>query len=240
MKIAHDPILFISGAGLPAWIWEETREELGAARHTVVAARPRPGGTARLRDYTEAAVASAPAGSFAIVAHSSGGVVGAEVARLVPERVSAFLAVTAVVPPPGGSFISAMPIPNRWVLSLAMRIAGTRPPAAAIRRGIAGGLDARTADRVVADFVPESPGLYRDDTSVATLTAPRGYVITTRDRELPPRLQRTFARRLDAPWQDELTAGHLPMIEDPRALAGSITRFLTQRSTGVTTEETRR
>ncbi|WP_136707980.1 alpha/beta hydrolase [Agromyces sp. H66] len=230
MSTSHEPLLLISGAGLPEWIWHDTRRALSDEHDTRVAARPASATTARLRDYAEAALRSAPAGRFAIVAHSSGGVIGAEVARLAPDRVSAFLAVTAVIPKPGGSFISAMPLPNRWLLGVAMRLAGTRPPDAAIRRGIADGLDEPTTARIIADFAPESPGLYRDATARAAartaLDGPRGYVVTSRDRELPPQLQRTFARRLDAAWTDELGTGHLPMLEDATALARSITRFL--------------
>lgn len=236
MSTSHEPLLLISGAGLPEWIWDDTRRTLGDEHDTRVAARPASAATARLRDYAEAALASAPAGRFAIVAHSSGGVIGAEVARLVPNRVSAFLAVTAVVPKPGGSFISAMPLPNRWLLGVVMRVAGTRPPDAAIRHGIADGLDEPTTARIIADFAPESPALYRDATARTSLDGSRGYVLTSRDRELPPSLQRTFAGRLDASWSDELATGHLPMLEDPQALASSITSFLASIATRATRE----
>lgn len=229
MSTSPDPILLIGGAGLPAWIWDDIRRELSNSHDTRVAVRPHPGVNARLRDYADAAVESAPPGRFAIVAHSSGGMIGAEVAGLVPDRISAFLAVSAVVPKPGGSFLSAMPVPNRWVLGLAMRLGGTRPPDSAIRRGLAGRLDDRTAERIVADFAPESPGLYRDATTHCSFSGPRGYVLTSRDSELAPALQRRYARRLDASWSDELSTGHLPMIEDPQRLASSIIRFLAWR-----------
>lgn len=220
------PILFLSGAGLPAWIWDDVRPFLAWPHDIRVADRPAPGAGARLRDYAEAAIASAPAGPFAIVAHSAGGVVGAEVVRLAPGRVGAFLAVTAVIPEPEGSFLAALPAPNRWLLDIAMRLAGTRPPAAAIRRRLAYGIDERTADRLVADFTPESPGLYRDRTTHRSWPGRRGYLRTTRDRELPVALQRRSARRLGPTWEDSLDTGHLPMLEDPKGLAASIARFL--------------
>ncbi|MFJ8578347.1 alpha/beta fold hydrolase [Micromonospora sp. NPDC093277] len=181
------------------------------------------------RQRSATAVGSAPTGRFAIVAHSAGGVIGAEVARLAPERVSAFLAVAAVVPEPGGSFISAMPAPNRWVLDAAMRLAGTRPPNSAIRRRLAHRLDDQTADRIIADFAPESPGLYRDRTAHRSWSGVRGYVLTTQDREVPIALQQRCARRLGHAWGDRLDTGHLPMLEDPKALVGSIARFLDSR-----------
>lgn len=229
MSDSRESILFLSGAGLPAWIWDDVRRDLGDVRETRVASRPE-GTTVRLDDYVEAALASAPEGEFAIVAHSAGGVIGAEIARLAPARVIAFLGVSAVIPPAGGSFISAMPVPNRWVLSTVMRFAGTRPPDSAIRRGLAHGLDAQVTDRIIADFTPESLGLYKDRAAHRSWTGWRGYVRTTGDRELPLALQRRCAQRLGAAWHDDLDTGHLPMIEEPAAVARLITRFLDARS----------
>ncbi|MGR6320611.1 alpha/beta hydrolase [Micromonospora soli] len=228
MSTSREPIMFLSGAGLPAWIWDDVRRDLGEGQQTWVASRPQ-GGRARLRDYAQAVIDSAPPGGYAIVAHSAGGVIGAEVARLVPERVSAFLAISAVIPQPGGSFISAMPVPNRWVLSAAMRFAGTRPPASAIRRGLAHGLDEEVADRIIADFTPESPALYRDRTAHRSWSGWRGYLRTTGDHELPMALQQRCAQRLGAAWQNDLNTGHLPMLEDHQAVAAAIRRFLDAR-----------
>jgi pimeloyl-ACP methyl ester carboxylesterase len=222
----HHAILFISGAGLPAWIWDDVQELMGGSHQVSVAARPARIAGAGLRDYAEAAIGSAPTGRFAVVAHSSGGVIGAEIARLAPERVSAFLAVTAVIPKPGGSFLSAMPAPNRWVLGAVMRFAGTRPPNAAIQRGIAHGLDDQTTDRIIADFIPESVDLYRDKIALHSWNGRCGYIFTQRDRGLPIAVQRRSAERLGPDWTDHLDTGHLPMIENPRALAGSIVEYL--------------
>lgn len=225
MSTSRHSILFLSGAGLPAWIWDDVRDRLGASYTAQVAPRPE-GGAAGLRDYAEAALGSMPAGRVLLVAHSAGGVVGAEIAALAPERVGGFLAISAIVPPPGGSFVTAMPIPNRWILSAAMRLAGTRPPDSAIRKTLATGVDEATIDRLIADFTPESQGYYRDRLGQQRWTGPRGYVTTTRDREVPPPMQRRFARRLGADWHRELATGHLPMLEDPGALTAAIVAFV--------------
>ena len=113
MASQPEPVLFIGGSGLSAWIWDDVRRHLGDRPGDRVAARPASGVRATLREYVDAAVESAPEGKFALVAHSSGGVIAAEVARRVPERVEKLLAVSAVVPAPGRSFIAASPIPNR-------------------------------------------------------------------------------------------------------------------------------
>lgn len=150
----------------------------------------------------------------------------AEVARLAPERVRGFVAVAAAIAGRGQSFTSAMPIPNRWVLATAMRVAGTRPPDKVIRRGLGDGLPAEAVERVVAGFTTESRGLYTDRTAAHAWPARRGYVATTRDRQFPSSLQGRFAQRLDPTWEDRIATGHLPMVEDPAALARSIERFL--------------
>ena len=218
-------ILFLSGAGLPPWIWDDVRYRLGDSYETQVAPRPH-GDATRLRDYVEAAIGSVDADRVAIVAHSAGGVAGAEVARVAAERLTGFLAVTAVVPQPGGSFISAMPIPNRWILGAAMRVAGTRPPESAIRKTLAHGIDGPTTDQLIADFTPEPQRYYRDRIGGQTWDGWNGYVLTSNDREVSPALQRRFSTNLGARWHGELATGHLPMVENPEALAETITQFL--------------
>lgn len=225
MSTSPHSILFLNGAGLPPWIWDEVRHRLDDSYETQVASRPH-GDATRLRDYVEAAIDSVAADRVTIVAHSAGGVVGAEVARVVAERVTGFLAVTAVVPQPGGSFVSAMPVPNRWILGAAMRVAGTRPPDSAIRKTLAHGIDDQTTDQLIADFTPEPQSYYRDRTDKQTWDGRKGYVITTNDREIPSALQRRFSMNLGAKWQRELATGHLAMVENPEALGETITQFL--------------
>jgi pimeloyl-ACP methyl ester carboxylesterase len=112
------------------------------------------------------------------------------------------------------------------VLDILMRVAGTRPPSGAIRRGIGHGIDPQLLDRVVREFTRESPRLYRDPVTTGPWQGARGYVIARRDRELPHNRQRTFARAVAAQWIEELDTGHLPMLEAPDALARSLCRFL--------------
>lgn len=220
------PILFIGGSGLTAWIWDDVRRHLGDRPLDRVAARPASGEQASLEEYVDAAIGSAPAGKFLVVAHSSGGVIGAEVARRVSDRVKGFLAVSAVIPAPGGSFIGAMPIPNRWILGVMMRMTSTRPPASVIRRGLAYGLPEEITRRIIEEFVPESDRLYRDRTGTGPLEVESGYVFTTADREFPLKLQQQSAQRLGARWTSELSTGHLPMIEDPQEMAEVVIRYL--------------
>jgi pimeloyl-ACP methyl ester carboxylesterase len=225
MTTLQEPLLLLSGAGLPPWIWDQVRKELAASHPTMVAERPRHD-RASLTEYAAAALDSAPWERFAVVAHSSGGTVAAQAVTLAPDRVGAFLAVTAVVPKPGHSFVASMPLPNRLVLSLAMRLAGTRPPDTAIRRGVASRVDGETADRLVADFNPESVGLYRDRLQGGGFPERRGYLFTSHDAAIPSKLQQRSARNLGASWSESLDSGHLPMLEAPDDLARRIESFL--------------
>lgn len=225
MSTSHS-ILFLSGAGLPAWIWDDVRHELSDHRTTVA---PRPENAAGLQDYAAAALASVDTERFSIVAHSAGGVVASEICRLAPERVEGLLAISAIIPRPGGSFLSAMPAPNRWILGLVLRFAGTRPPEAAIRQSLAHGLAEPIVDRVVADFTPEPLSFYRDRTGTPTLPDRREYLTTSHDRELPLKLQERFAAHLGASDLDQLPTGHLPMLEDPAAVARAVGQFSCHR-----------
>lgn len=226
MNLERQPILFIGGSGLSGWIWDEVRAGLGETSRDRVADRPAAGTRASLRDYAAAALDSAPDGEFTVVAHSSGGVIAAELARRFPGRVSALLGVSAVIPAPGRSFVATMPVPQRWILGLVMGLTGTRPPASAIRRGLAHGMDEELTGRIISGFIPESRRLFRDRTASGTWAGRRGYVLTTRDRELPLAVQRKSAQTLGAEWTRELPTGHLPMLEDPQALTAVITDFL--------------
>ena len=220
-------VLFLSGAGLPPWMWDEVRARI-PDRPTYVGPRP-PGADVSLADHAKAALDEVETERFVIVAHSAGGMVAAKILGQQPDRVAGLLGVTCVVPTPGASFIGSMPFPNRVVLGLVMRMVGTKPPEKALRAQ-AVGLPEAVADRLVSDFVPESQRYYRDAAPETLAPAHRGYVCTTRDDELPEKLQRSFARRLGVERPEELATAHLPMLEDPDALVGRIEAFVDSAS----------
>ena len=223
--MAESPVgvLFLSGAGLPPWMWDDVRARI-TDRPTYVGPRP-PGADASLGEHATAALDATGTDRFVIVAHSAGGTVAAKILELQPERVAGLLGVSCVIPAAGASFIASMPFPNRVVLGLVMRVLGTRPPEKALRAQAAG-LPEPVVEALVSDFVPESQRYYRDSAQETVAPAHRGYVCTTRDDELPVALQRSFARRLGVEAPEELATGHLPMLEDPDALAGKIGSFV--------------
>jgi hypothetical protein len=85
-------------------------------------------------------------------------------------------------------------------------------------RSAAAGVDASTADRVVAEFAPESRRLYLDPAPTQTWPVDVAYVQTTEDREFPAAVQEGYAAALGAAVRP-IPTGHLPMLQDARRLA---------------------
>lgn len=209
------PVLLLSGAGLPAWIWDDVRSALPVESR--VAAYPR--GRSTLADHARGAldtVADWPA--CHVVAHSVGGVVAAAMAALAPERITAVTGVCAIMPRSGSSFVTSLPPPQRQVMGAMVRLLGTRPPERVLR-SLCRGLDDVVADRVVADFAPGSKRLYLDRVPTFRWPATTAYVATTADPEFPLALQERYAATLGA-VPLTVDSGHLPMLERPAALAG--------------------
>lgn len=220
------PVLFLSGAGLPPWIWDGVRERLPAHPDTAVARSPRDA-AASLADHADAAAAQMSSPTFAVVAHSVGGVVATSLLSRHPGRVTAVLGVAAVVPRPGRSFVSSMPWPTRLVLRTVLRVAGTRPPSKAVR-ALARGLPETVADRLVTDFDPEPVRLFLDPTPTRDLPAVRAYLRGSEDREISAAVLQASAATLQATWTEELRTGHLPMLQDPAAVSRAVQRLLAE------------
>lgn len=207
------PLLLVSGAGLPASIWDEVRSHLDAESRVV----PSPGRDGTLAAYADAAVRTAHDWPrFHLVVHSIGGAVAPAVVAAVPSRVARVTGVAAVVPPAGSSFVGALPVPGRWVTGAVVRLLGTRPPGSVLRSMCRGLSDEDTA-RVIEGFSPEGRRLYLDRTP-RCVWPEASYVVTTRDDQFPVAQQRKYAAELGA-RVESLPTGHLPMLERPAELA---------------------
>lgn len=161
-----------------------------------------------------------------LVAHSLGGVVGLKVAYKLGQRLAGFVAVGAAIPKDGGSFVSALPFPQKVIMPLIMRFAGTKPPESAIRAGLCNDLSAQQADAVVKRFTPESKAVYTDRSDVGMPNVPRMYVMLTLDKEYGPALEGIMAANLGATDTLSIAAGHLPMLSQPKILADALTSFM--------------
>jgi pimeloyl-ACP methyl ester carboxylesterase len=221
----------IHGAGLGTWIWEEVAADLDdphlACEFPGRDAEP-PTPQQPLADYAshvERQIAGWPVHDVVLVAHSAGGVVALRVAQALGARVVGFIAVAAAIPRDGGSYLSTLPLPQRFLSSAVMRLFGTRPPTATIRSGTCSDLPTEATADVIDHFVAESRRLYTDPVQAPIPAVPRLYIRTTEDQEFSLRHQNRMMANLGTDRAVDLRTGHLPMLSAPGELADVLNRF---------------
>ncbi len=216
--------VFLPGAGAGPWIWERTIQHLGSASLTpdipgrVAGATPAGCAEAVVRQIDDSG-----AGDVLLVLHSLAGVLAADLAERLGERLKATVLVSGVVPEAGATFARTMGFPARLILPLLFRFnrEGLKPSAAMIRSELCNDLDEADAEMVIARYEAEMPGLYLTPVrSGATLPEPV-YVHLTADRSVTPALQERIATRTRARVH-RVDAGHLVMLSRPQELAALI------------------
>lgn len=225
-------VVSIHGAGLDTWIWDAVTPALEVP-HLPATFPARDGdreGTAGLglRDYVDHVcqqIEGWPPTEIVLVAHSIGGVVGKEVAEVLADRVVGFVGVCAVIPELGGSFLSCYPPHQRLIQRAVMRVAGTKPPDAVIRKSLCNGLSEAQTDRIVERFRPESRKLYTDASTAEIPDVQSLYVKTMDDNELSLSLQEAMIDNLRPDEVATIDAGHVPMLSHPDQLAGLVNAF---------------
>jgi len=161
-----------------------------------------------------------------LVAHSLGGVLALKLASELSDRLAGLVAVGAVIPRNGGSFLSVMPLPKRILMSAILRTLGTKPPESAIRAGLCNDLSPDQAAEIFQGFIPEAVRVYTDRIHVSVPDVPRLYVKLTKDKELSPSLQNQMIANLSPQSVRSLETGHLPMISDPDELRVILEDFM--------------
>jgi pimeloyl-ACP methyl ester carboxylesterase len=228
-------IVFIHGAGLSGTVWEQVASGLSVP--CLSAEYPyRDGGmkareSLSLRDYSAHVIDQIEAWHvkrIVLVAHSLGGIMALQAAEALRERVAGFVGVGAVIPAGGGSFLSALPWPQRAVMRAVMRLLGTKPPESAIRQGLCSDLAEEQATAVVNGFVPEAIRVYLDRVEAVNPVAARMYVRLDNDRELIPALQDKMAANLGAARIERVASGHLPMASKPAELRRVLEAFVAE------------
>lgn len=225
-------LVFVHGAGLGGWIWEAMAPELDFPHlFTEFPGRDAAASSTEglgLNDYARHVrdqVDELPVDRLAIVARSLGGVVALKLAEALSDRLAGFAGVGAAIPSDGGSFVSSLPLGKRALTTVLVRLAGTKPPESAIRRGLCSDLDAEQADEVVRRFVPESRAVYFERTHAPVPGVSTMYVRLTEDREFGVPLQRVMAGNLGAGDVREIASGHMPMLSKPDQLARVVNEF---------------
>ncbi len=220
-------IIFIHGAGLGGWIWDNVVKNISVpyacADYTAL---ERSTNKATLAEYVAVVnkqVEALNVQRVIVVAHSVGGVVGNELSGVLGEKLAAYIGVSAAIPKPGGNFVSTLPFPQKLIMPIILKLAGTKPPESAIRSGLGDGLTASQTDAIVAKFQQESVHLYTDKTSPGPMpNVPALYIRTTSDKEFPLSVQNESAARLVGAKVYDVNSGHMPMLSNADIVAAQI------------------
>jgi pimeloyl-ACP methyl ester carboxylesterase len=160
-----------------------------------------------------------------LVGHSLAGMTVPLVAsELGAARVSRLMAIACCVPPQSKTTADTVNLPTRLVAGLLDHVPMPRWLA---RQMFCNGMSPAQASfslSVLVPNAPDTPGLTRvpADRSALPAQIPRTWVLTLRDRTLPPRVQLRFAANLGVSEIVPIDTGHNPMIADPEGLASII------------------
>lgn len=226
-------VVLIHGAGLGSWIWSETEKYLQNESLAVNFPRRNNESGANesltLDDYCDYLLDQIQAWDkqkIIIVAHSIGGVIALKLADKLDDQVVGFVGISASIPKNGGSFVSTLPFFKRLLMSVILRVAGTKPPKSAIIKSLCNELTSNQSEMVTNKFVPESIHLFFDKCKVSIPTINKLYIKTSKDHEFPESLQDKMIKNLSTEQITILDSGHLPMISCPKELAGKINQFI--------------
>ncbi|HSW78320.1 MAG TPA: alpha/beta hydrolase [Candidatus Chromulinivoraceae bacterium] len=226
-NLPQTAIVYLSGAGLNPNIWDNVRAKAEVPSVALTYNRDK---ATTLNDAVQDALTQTQklnATRYAIVAHSLGGVVGVELSRKLGGKMAGFVAVSATIPAPGESFASTLPFPQSVIMPIVLKIAGTKPPAAAIRKGLCNDLNDEQTAGIVGAFTPEPIDLYVGKTSASPLPPSKYlYVRTIDDKQTLPSQQARMAKQLPAVQVVDIASGHLAMISHPDELAAIINDFV--------------
>jgi pimeloyl-ACP methyl ester carboxylesterase len=230
-KMSADGIVFVHGGKHDSRYWQPTMDAIAEREPSVhLLAVDLPGRRGMIGDMTlsgcvnsaVAQVQRADMGSIVLVGHSLAGVTMPGIAsKLGAERVRRIVAVSCCVPPQGKTTADTVSWSSRLVARLLERVPMPRWLA---RQIFCNGMSAEQTElslRLLVPDAPDTPGLTRApaDRSALPPDIPRTWVLTLRDRTLPPRVQLRFAANLNVSEIVPIDTGHNPMIADPQGLA---------------------
>jgi pimeloyl-ACP methyl ester carboxylesterase len=226
-------LVLIAGAGLGAWVWHDMVASLTMPSLIISFPEAESKKSMSLDDYTRSALEQIRnwqgVDRYVIVGHSIGGIVAMQLAHLLDGQTSGLIAIGAVIPKNGGSFFSALPFPQKVIMPLLTRLAGTRPPDSVIKKSYCNDLSNIQAIEVVKRFQPESFAMYGDECKVTAPDVPCLYIKSLKDQNISPSSQDTMAANLKADITT-LETGHLPMVSKPTELARVLDDFITRVS----------
>jgi pimeloyl-ACP methyl ester carboxylesterase len=226
-------IIFISGAGLNASVWDKVRSRIGTP--SIAIDFPNRGDKVANKnlsfdDYIEEAqrqIGRAPFKEYILVCHSIGGVVGLQLATILRDKVKGFVAVSASIPPSGQSYISSFPFPQSTIMGLIIRLLGTQPSKGVLKSSFCSGLSTEDTENVVTNFTPEARSLYFSKIEHNENKVPNMYIKTLQDKTFPLSFQEQMVRNLGTKNVKTIESGHLPMLNKSEELAEMLRQFTT-------------
>lgn len=227
--------VFVNGAGLEGKVWSKVVE--GFEHPCLLVEFPLRKGTfdsrsnLSLEDYVthmKKQVAEWGTRKFVIVAHSLGGIFACRLAAELTDRLAGIVAVGAAIPKNSGSFLSILPFPQKQIMSIILRMSGTKPPESIICKGLCSDLSHDQAVEVAKGFIPEAVRVYTDRINVSIPDVPRLYVKLSNDKQFSPSLQDKMISNFSPQSVQTLETGHLPMISNPEGLRLILENFVSE------------
>ena len=218
-------VVFLHGAGTGAWIWERVGKNLSSRSLALDLPLSSdglgPNGCAQLVWEEVGKQGEAP---IILVLHSWAGILAGNLYERFCARIQRTVFLSAIVDPTGGSFVDALPIPNRWITRQLMRRnpEGIRPSDKMIRREYCNDLGEKEAQEVVARFERQRPEPFLTPSTSFEPSGKETYILCARDKSVPPALQRKYAKRLGSPALITIDGGHLAMLSRPLEVAKAI------------------
>ena len=242
--------VLVHGGFSSAWIWLPLMDRLKAAGH-LVEAFDLPGMGDDHRSASEVSldsyagrvceVLAANSEPAIVVGHSMGGIAVTQAAARCSERVAGLVYVAAFLPKDGQSLIDLLNLPEgagEQVLSNVV-VDGEPPvalmPAAASRHALYGSCADNVAAWAIARQCPQPVSPLPIAVSIppgALNGINRYYVLCTRDRAIPPPLQRRMVAENPCADVIELDTDHTPQLSMTNELAKALHQFATHSSAG--------
>ncbi|MBK6264895.1 alpha/beta hydrolase [Marivirga sp. S37H4] len=225
-------VLLIHGAGLGSFIWDELIPLLNLPALAVDFPNRKKGDKVNLqlsfKHYSDAVIQQVEQWnieSFVIVAHSVGGCVGLKVAEHFGKRVIGFVGISSVIPSDGNSFISCLPFPQKVIMPVILKIAGTKPPKKAIEIGLCHDLTDMQCQSIMENFTPESKALFKEKCKAEIPNVKKLYIKLLNDQEFPTSMQEKMAENMNTQNIATIESGHLPMLSHTNELAKILNDF---------------
>lgn len=232
MSSSRVSFVYIHGAGLDTWIWDEITQLLDSSH--LSASFPGRNSDLPVREKLELSeyvdhicqqIQEQSIENAILVSHSIGGVIGLEVADELPDRLVGFVGLCAAFPTQGNSFLSCFPFPQRVIQGAILQAFGTKPPNSAIRGSLCAGLSEEDTRQIIDHFTPESRNLFTDSCNATVPEVPTLYIKTTNDKEISSSLQETMNFNINADEVATIESGHMPMLSHPQELTSILNSF---------------